>query len=121
MPGRGSGSSDTSSSSVSEQQEARYRGLEWRTASKKGERDMRERWMDHRSRSLAVLLGGLIVAMVPAGGVQMPNKKPVLIPAPGRPRGGQNGLGAAAGPSGGVAGPGGNRKGGGLGPGHPHR
>src|SRR3989475_12590061 len=67
MPGRGSGSSDTSSSSVPEQQEARYRGLEWRTASKKGEGDMRERWMDHRSRSLAGLLVVVIVAMGPGG------------------------------------------------------
>src|SRR5438128_434967 len=82
MPGRGSGSSDTSSSSVPEQQEARYRGLECRTASKKGERDMRERWMDHRSRSLAVLLVVLIVAMVPAGAVQSQDKKPIVIAVP---------------------------------------
>src|SRR2546430_3837676 len=82
MPGRGSGSSDTSSSSVPEQQEARYRGLEWRTASKKGERDMRERWVDHRSRSLAVLLVVLIVAMVPAGAVQSQDKKPIVIAVP---------------------------------------
>src|SRR2546430_11393230 len=87
MPGRGSGSSDTSSSSVPEQQEARYRGLEWRTASKKGERDMRERWMDHRSRSLAVLLVVLIVAMVPAGAVQSQDKKPIVIAVPGGPSG----------------------------------
>src|SRR5437867_13435394 len=82
MPGRGSGSSDTSSSSASEQQEARYRGLEWRTASKKGERDMRERWVDHRSRSLAVLLVVLIVAMVPAGTVQSQDKQPIVIGVP---------------------------------------
>src|SRR2546430_4028504 len=91
MPGRGSGSSDTSSSSVPEQQEARYRGLECRTASKKGERDMRERWMDHRSRSLAVLLVVLIVAMVPAGGRPTQEKKPDLIAVPGGPSGGNNG------------------------------
>src|SRR2546429_9998712 len=97
MPGRGSGSSDTSSSSVPEQQEARYRGLEWRTASKKGERDMRERWMDHRSRSLAGLLVGLIVAMVAAGGRQLPQKKTHLLPPPRRPSGGQHRPGAAPG------------------------
>src|SRR5207249_9853833 len=82
MPGRGSGSSDTSSSSVPEQQEARYRGLEWRTASKKGERDMRERGMDHRSRSLAVLRVVRIVAMVPAGAVQSQDNEPIVIGGP---------------------------------------
>src|SRR3989442_13318782 len=99
MPGRGSGSSDTSSSSVPEQQEARYRGLEWRTASKKGERDMRERGMDHRSRSLAVPLVGLIVAVVPAGGRAKPDKKPHGIPRAGGPGGGDNGPGAGRGPA----------------------
>src|SRR3989442_5447220 len=96
MPGRGSGSSDTSSSSVPEQQEARYRGLEWRTASKKGERDMRERWVDHRSRSLAVLLVVLILAMVPAGGPATPNKKTGVHPRPGGPSGGYKAPGPRA-------------------------
>src|SRR2546426_10794972 len=104
MPGRGSGSSDTSSSSVPEQQEARYRGLEWRTASKKGERDMRERWVDHRSRSLAVLLVVLIVAMVPAGAGQSQKKKPNVIARPGGPGGGKNVGAPALGPAGGVSG-----------------
>src|SRR2546429_1545242 len=116
MPGRGSGSSDTSSSSVPEQQEARYRGLEWRTASKKGERDMRERWMDHRSRSLAVLLVVLIVAMVPAGAVQTQEKKPIGIPLPVGPGGGNSVVAPAAGPSGELAGAGINAQGGGPGP-----
>src|SRR2546430_9763728 len=108
MPGRGSGSSDTSSSSVPEQQEARYRGLECRTASKKGERDMRERWMDHRSRSLAVLLVVLIVAMVPAGGGQTQNKKTIVLPRPGGLERGHSGLAPAVVHSGGVPGPGHN-------------
>src|SRR2546426_9793189 len=112
MPGRGSGSSDTSSSSVPEQQEARYRGLEWRTASKKGERDMRERWVDHRSRSLAVLLVVLIVAMVPAGGVQSQDKKPIVIAAAGGPGGGKNRLAPGRGPSGGARGGGDQAQGG---------
>jgi len=43
---------------------------------------MRERWMDHRSRSLAVLLVVLIVAMVPAGAVQSQDKKPIVIAVP---------------------------------------
>src|SRR2546428_11968591 len=103
MPGRGSGSSDTSSSSVPEQQEARYRGLEWRTASKKGERDMRERGGDHRSRSLAGPLVGLLAAMGPGGGRGTPKKKTRVISPPGGPRGGENGLGARGGRAGGGA------------------
>src|SRR2546428_13972148 len=113
MPGRGSGSSDTSSSSVPEQQEARYRGLEWRTASKKGERDMRERWVDHRSRSLAVLLVVLIVAMVPAGGARTPKKKPHRISPAGRPWRGTRARVPAPGPSRGAAGAEVHSKGGG--------
>src|SRR2546422_11389199 len=95
MPGRGSGSSDTSSSSVPEQQEARYRGLEWRTASKKGERDMRERGMDHGSRSLAGLLVVVIVGMGAGGGARTPHKKPRGIAVAGGASGGHKGVGAA--------------------------
>src|SRR2546428_7678454 len=102
MPGRGSGSSDTSSSSVPEQQEARYRGLEWRTASKKGERDMRERWVDHRSRSLAVLLGVLIVAVVPGGGGQPPHQQARLLPRADGRGGGEQPGGPGRGPAGGA-------------------
>src|SRR2546422_5931836 len=116
MPGRGSGSSDTSSSSVPEQQEARYRGLEWRTASKKGERDMRERWMDHRSRSLAVLLVVLIVAMVPAGAGQSQDKKPIVIAVAGGLSGVNSVVAPAAVQSGEVAGGESNAKGGVLRP-----
>src|SRR5437899_13025532 len=43
---------------------------------------MRERWMDHRSRSLAVLLVVLIVPMVPPGAAQSQDKKPIVIAVP---------------------------------------
>src|SRR2546422_10501237 len=88
MPGRGSGSSDTSSSSVPEQQEARYRGLEWRTASKKGERDMRERGVDHRTRSLAVPPGGATLAVGSEGARAYAKKKTDRIAPSAGPGGG---------------------------------
>src|SRR3989449_9314972 len=76
---------------------------------------MRERWVDHRSRSLAVLLVVLIVAMVPAGGVQSQDKKPIVIAVPGGLSGGNSVVGPAAGQWGERAGGERNSKGGGLG------
>src|SRR5438046_3785830 len=43
---------------------------------------MRERWTDHRSRSLATLLVVLSVAMLPAGAVQSQDKGPIVIAVP---------------------------------------
>src|SRR5205814_8916120 len=43
---------------------------------------MRERWTDHKSRSLATLLVVLSVAMVPAGAVRSQDKKPIVIAVP---------------------------------------
>src|SRR2546422_10421220 len=76
---------------------------------------MRERWVDHRSRSLAVLLVVLIVAMVPAGAVQSQDKKPIVIAVPGGLSGGNSGVAPAGGQSGGLPGEENNAQGGGLG------
>src|SRR5205823_1925774 len=43
---------------------------------------MRERWTDHRSRSLATLLVMLSVAMLPAGAEQSQDKGPIVIAEP---------------------------------------